>query len=118
MSQDDRTLSRAIEESLATSHSQFEKEEFFERPLSQQIRKDNRPPALRPTLPTLHYAGLVLQALYCVQRVRGSIEAWRPTPPEDSSSEDAMIVEPPETRPEYTRFWRFLPTWNSLYYLS
>ncbi|TFK53221.1 hypothetical protein OE88DRAFT_1657130 [Heliocybe sulcata] len=101
MSSEDQTLNRAIEESLATSYSQFEKEEFFERPLGEQIRKDNRPPALRPTLPTLHYAGLVLQALYCVPQVRESLAAWRPAPPpEVASSDDAMVVEPPKSGPE------------------
>ncbi|EPQ51958.1 hypothetical protein GLOTRDRAFT_48407 [Gloeophyllum trabeum ATCC 11539] len=100
LSQDDQTLSRAIEESLATSYSRFEKEEFYERPMEEQVRKDKRPIALRPTQATLHYAGLVLQALYSVPQVRESIANWRPTPPASATADEFMIIEPPKSGPE------------------
>ncbi|KDQ64316.1 hypothetical protein JAAARDRAFT_187660 [Jaapia argillacea MUCL 33604] len=113
LSHDDHSLSRAIEASLTSSYLDFENEPFEVRPDEEKVRKDHRPMALRPTIPTIHYAALLLQALFFVPQVRDNIATWRATEPEsetedgikmeESQGVDAMVIEkrpPPPPNPQ------------------
>ncbi|KAF7440180.1 hypothetical protein PC9H_000524 [Pleurotus ostreatus] len=67
MSQDDQSLSRAIEASFKDFAGVNEDDTP---PLEDTIREGNRPVVLRTESPTLAYAALVLQALFFVPQVR------------------------------------------------
>ncbi|KZT08631.1 uncharacterized protein LAESUDRAFT_811244 [Laetiporus sulphureus 93-53] len=86
---DDQSLSRAIEASLTAN---VEEEMFVELPLEERVRKDGRPIALRPTLPSLNYAALILQGLFFVPQVRQAVARWRPLPdtPEEGDNVKAF----------------------------
>jgi hypothetical protein len=94
VSHDDHNLSLAIEESLNTGYNEFAIDSYEEQPLEITVREGGRPIALRPTLPTLTYAALVMQALFAVFQVRESIACWRPSVPVDSTS-----ITPPTSGP-------------------
>ena len=93
MSHDDRTLSRAIEESLSSSYNDFATEAYEDLPIEKSVREGGRPVALRPTLPTLTYAALVIQGLFAVPQVRESIAAWRPSIPLEATAATALASE-------------------------
>ncbi|PCH34125.1 hypothetical protein WOLCODRAFT_113208 [Wolfiporia cocos MD-104 SS10] len=72
LSQDDQSLSRAIEASLTYDYNDV----FEDLPLTERVRKDGRPVALRPTQPSFAYAGLLLHCLFYVPQVRNLIAQW------------------------------------------
>ncbi|KAI0962288.1 hypothetical protein AcV7_001167 [Taiwanofungus camphoratus] len=102
MSQDDQFLSRAIEASLSYD---FSNEIFEELPLEERVRKDGRPVALRPTQPTLAYAGLILHGLFYVPQVRHAVARWHPR--QNMAEEDGVEAEgiremsPPTNGPSF-----------------
>ncbi|KII90148.1 hypothetical protein PLICRDRAFT_174928 [Plicaturopsis crispa FD-325 SS-3] len=81
-SQDDQTLSRAIEASLNTSYGDFAADEYEVPPLEKQVRIGKRPVALRPAVPTMTYAALILQGLFFVPQFRQRLADWHPYVPE------------------------------------
>jgi hypothetical protein len=86
VSHDDRSLSRAIEESLSSSYNDSAIEAYENMPLEHSVREGGRPVALRPTLATLTYAALNIQSLFAVPQVRESIASWRPLAPIDTAA--------------------------------
>ncbi|THH08979.1 hypothetical protein EW145_g2341 [Phellinidium pouzarii] len=72
--QEDHSLSKAIEASLNTSYIEDKYEDF---PPDERIRKPGHPVALRTSATELYFATLVLQALFHVPQVRESIAKWR-----------------------------------------
>ncbi|KAJ2919732.1 hypothetical protein MD484_g700, partial [Candolleomyces efflorescens] len=73
ISQEDQSLNDAIQRSLDDFRTE-EKETF---PLKETLREGNRPVALRPEIPSLACAALVVQALYFVPQVRFSVGKLR-----------------------------------------
>lgn len=67
--QDDRSLKDAIQASLDDLNA--DELEIF--PVENTVREDNRPVALRPQVPGIVYAALVIQALFSVPQVRQSV---------------------------------------------
>ena len=53
-----------------------------------------RPVALRPTQPSLAYAGLLLHCLFYVPQVRNAIAQWRPFSDADSDTENQPNTVP------------------------
>ncbi|OBZ66914.1 hypothetical protein A0H81_13252 [Grifola frondosa] len=102
VSHDDQSLSRAIEASL---QSNINDETFEELPLEERIRQGGRPVALRPTLSTLTYAGLLLHGLFHVPQIRHQIALWRPKL--DPDQETAEEVSPPTSGPGFM-IWSLL----------
>jgi hypothetical protein len=94
VSHDDHNLSLAIEESLNTGYNEFAIDAYEDQPLEKSVREGGRPIALRPTMPTLTYAALVMQALFAVLQVRESIALWKP-----SAQVDSSIITPPTGGP-------------------
>jgi hypothetical protein len=90
VSQDDRTLSRAIEESLSSSYHDGATEAYEDLPIEKSVREGGRPVALRPTSLKLTYAALTVQALFAVPQVRWGVAEWRPSAPLD-----ATVISPP-----------------------
>ncbi|TFK31536.1 hypothetical protein BDQ12DRAFT_119224 [Crucibulum laeve] len=71
--QEDRTLEDAIQASL----NDFAAEDTDDFPTQGSPREGGRPVALRPDLPGLAYAALIIQALYFVPQVRASVAKLR-----------------------------------------
>ncbi|KAF8957517.1 hypothetical protein BDZ97DRAFT_1706876 [Flammula alnicola] len=69
---EDHTLNKAIQASL-----QDFKEDIDVSPFKESIREGGRPIALRPDVPSLAYAALVLQALYYIPQVRLTVSNLR-----------------------------------------
>ncbi|KAF8153002.1 hypothetical protein B0H34DRAFT_721780 [Crassisporium funariophilum] len=70
--QDDHTLNEAIQASLKDFN-----EDTDVHPFKESVREGGRPIALRPEVPSLAYAALVLQALYFVPQVRFTVSNLR-----------------------------------------
>ncbi|KAL6307660.1 hypothetical protein BKA93DRAFT_726897 [Sparassis latifolia] len=95
ISQDDQSLSRAIEASLQYDYNN---DYFEELPLEERVRKGGRPIALRPSQGTLTHAGLILHGLFYVPQVRHYISKWRP-PLSSAAESEADVVGEQETGP-------------------
>lgn len=95
VSQDDQSLSLAIQESLSSTYHDFD-QGFEQLPLEQRVRTDSRPVALRPSLPAYAYAGLLFQGLYFVPQIRKTLASWRP-----SAYQAGVDLRPPSDGPEH-----------------
>ncbi|KAI0753245.1 hypothetical protein C8Q80DRAFT_1304918 [Daedaleopsis nitida] len=77
MSSDDQAMSRAIEASLSYSITE---DPYHELPIPERVRQGDTPVALRPTIPTIAYAALLVQGLFFVPQFRHNIARWLPMP--------------------------------------
>lgn len=113
MSQDDQSLSRAIEASLTYDVNM---DEFEDIPLEQRVRKGKCPVTLRPTRASHIYAALILQGLFFVPQVRRSISEYRP-PSEESfelDGEQRTIYVPPDAGDPEHATWSLLEIFTYL----
>ncbi|TDL20634.1 hypothetical protein BD410DRAFT_725264 [Rickenella mellea] len=100
VTQDEQSLSRAIEASYQASVAD---DKFEDLPLEQRIRENNRPVALRTAESSLCYAALVFHAMFSVPQIRERISKWRPSFWRD----DRNGIAPDYHDPDY-------PTWAVL----
>lgn len=99
MSQDDQSLSKAIEASLKYDHGN---DVFEEVPMEERIRKGDRPVALRPTQGSLAYAALILHGLFFIPQVKHALAPWRPYSDASQDAETSEKIGLPSSGPELT----------------
>ncbi|KZP12925.1 hypothetical protein FIBSPDRAFT_869788 [Athelia psychrophila] len=92
VSHDDQQMSRAIQESLEGSFNQVADDLLEALPPADNLRKDKRPIALRPTQANYVYATMIIQALFFIPQVRIAVSRFRPSTAVEATPDPDEII--------------------------